>query len=104
MRAGLEPSPDGRSDSPGRIPAVTWKSPGRNRRQPQPGQLVFPFGRRLGVVVFEDGARAEVVGLPESMRNGKTTRAWLRRQGETVQREAVWEAWRRLRVVRKVAA
>jgi hypothetical protein len=54
--------------------------------------------------VFEDGARAEVVGLPESMRNGKTTRAWLRRQGETVQREAVWEAWRRLRVVRKVAA
>jgi hypothetical protein len=32
-----------------------------------------------------------------------TTRAWLRREGETVQHEAVWEAWRRVRVIRRAA-
>jgi hypothetical protein len=70
---------------------------------PQPEQLVFPFQLRVGDVILEDGVRAEVVGAPSSLKNGKTTRAWLRREGETVQREAVWEAWRTVRVVRRVA-
>jgi len=42
--------------------------------------------------------RSEVVGPPESMKNGKTTRAWVRAEGEAVQRETVWEAWRKVRV------
>jgi hypothetical protein len=71
---------------------------------PQPEQLVFPFQLRAGDVILEDGVRAEVVGAPTSMKGGKTTRAWLRRDGETVQHEAIWEAWRRVRVVRRVAA
>ena len=47
--------------------------------------------------------RAEVVGPPAGMRSGKTTRAWVRREGETVQREAVWESWQKVRVVRRAA-
>jgi hypothetical protein len=65
---------------------------------------VFPFQLRIGDVILEDGGRVEVTGPPESMRNGKTTRAWIRREGETVQREVVWEAWRKVRVVKKPAA
>jgi hypothetical protein len=74
--------------------------------KPNPEQLVFPFfDLRVGdVVLEEDGGRAEVVGRPTNASNGKTTRSWLRREGETVQREAVWEAWRRVRVVRRAAA
>ena len=79
--------------------------PSRKRSaRPQPEQLIFPFELRLGDVVLEEGTRAEVVGPPESMKNGKTTRAWVRREGDTVQREAVWEAWRKVRVVRASAA
>jgi hypothetical protein len=37
------------------------------------------------------------------MQNGKTTRAWIRREGESVQREAVWESWQKVRVVRPAA-
>jgi hypothetical protein len=48
--------------------------------------------------------RAEVVGAPSSLKGGKTTRAWLCREGETVQQEVVWEAWRKVRVVRRAAA
>jgi hypothetical protein len=71
------------------------------RRHPAPiQQFTAP---RVGDVILEDGVRAEVVGAPSSLKNGKTTRAWLRREGETVQREAVWEAWRTVRVVRRVA-
>jgi hypothetical protein len=65
---------------------------------PQPEQLVFPFQLRLGDVILEEGVRAEVVGRPTNATNGKTTRAWLCREGETVQHEAVWEAWRKVRV------
>lgn len=71
--------------------------------RPQAEQLVFPFQLRIGDVILDDGARAEVMGRPTNASNGKTTRAWLLREGETVQREAVWEAWRRVRVVRRAA-
>jgi hypothetical protein len=71
---------------------------------PQPEQLVFPFELRVGDVILEDGVRAEVVGAPSSLKGGKTTRAWLLREGEPVPREAVWEAWRRVRVIRRAAA
>ena len=68
-----------------------------------PEQLVFPFQLRVGDVVLEDGVRAEVVALPSSMKDGKTTRAWIRPEGGTVQREAVWGSWQRVRVVRTAA-
>lgn len=61
---------------------------------PQPEQLVFPFRLRVGDVVLEDEERFEVVGRPTNAANAKPTRAWLRREGETVQREAIWEEWR----------
>jgi hypothetical protein len=70
---------------------------------PQPEQLVFPFELRVGDVILEDGVRAEVVGAPSSLKGGKTTRAWLRHEGETP-REAVWEAWLKVRVIRRAAA
>ena len=63
-----------------------------------------PFQLQVGDVIVENGAHAEVVGRPTNAANGKTTRAWLRREGETVQHEAVWEAWRKLRVIRRAAA
>jgi hypothetical protein len=62
----------------------------RPTRDPQPEQLVFPFELRIGDVILDDGMRAEVTGPPESMKNGKTTRAWVHHEGETVQRAMVW--------------
>src|SRR5262245_46816265 len=53
---------------------------------PRPDQLVFPFQLQVGDVILEDGARAEVVGRPTNATNGKTTRAWVRDEGATVQR------------------
>ena len=41
--------------------------------------------------------------LKSGVREVKTPRAWTRREGETVQHEAVWEAWRKVRVVRSAA-
>jgi hypothetical protein len=76
----------------------------RSASDPQPEQLVFPFQLRVGDIILEDGVRAEVVGAPASLKGGKTTRAWLRREGETVEREADWEAWRKVRVIRRAAA
>ena len=67
-------------------------------------QLVLPFALQLGDIVLEDGARLEVVGRPTGVVGGKMTRAWVREEGQTGQREAVWEAWRKVRVVRKPAA
>src|SRR5262245_32546010 len=83
-----------------------YNSPMSRKRSAQPSaeQLVFPFQLQVGDVVREDGARLEVVGRPTAMTGGKMTRAWLRAEGETVQREAVWEAWRKLRIVRSSAA
>ena len=70
---------------------------------PQPEQLVFPFRLRVGDVILEDGVRAEVVGAPTGMRSGKSMRAWIRRADETFQREAVREAWQKVRIVRAAA-
>ena len=72
--------------------------------QPPTEHLVFPFELVVGDVVIEDGARLEVVGRPTATRNAKAMRAWVRHHGETVQREAVWDAWRKVRVVRSSAA
>jgi hypothetical protein len=60
----------------------------RPARDPKPEQLVFPFQLRVGDVILEDGVRAEVVDKPSGMSSGKLMRGWLRREGETVQREA----------------
>ena len=46
------------------------------------------------------GARLEVVGRPAGMSGGKMMRARVLVLGEAVQHEAVWEAWRKMRVVR----
>jgi len=73
-------------------------------RRPAAEQLVFPFQLRKGNVVLEDGARLEVVGLPASMRSGKTTRVMVRRDGHTSAHPAVWQAWRKLQVIRPPAA
>ncbi len=51
-----------------------------------------------------EGARAEVVAPPKAGSAGKTTSVWTRREGEMVQRETIWEAWREVRVVRQSAA
>ncbi len=72
--------------------------------KPETEQLVFPFQLRVGDVIVEDGVRHEVVGKPSGMSSGKMMRGWLRREGETVQREALWEAWRKVRVVKSAAA
>ncbi len=64
----------------------------RQPRESRPEQLVFPFQLRVGDVILEDGARLEVVGPPATMRSGKMTRTLVRREGDTVRREAVWEA------------
>ena len=75
----------------------------RPARDPQPEQLVFPFQLRVGDVILEDGVRTEVVGQPSSMVSGKMTRAWVHREGDTAQHEAVWEAWRKIRLVQRAA-
>jgi hypothetical protein len=40
---------------------------------------------------------------PKAGPAGKTTGAWICREGESVQRAMVWDAWRKVRVVRKSA-
>lgn len=67
-------------------------------------QLVFPSQLRVGDVADEEGLRAEVVGPPKAGLAGKTTNMWIRREDETVQRQGVWEAWRKVRVIRRTAA
>ena len=78
--------------------------PKKRPPRPQPEQLVFPFELRVGDIILEDGRQAEVTAPPIAEKSGKTTRAWLRHEGETVQREVVWEARRKVRVVRSPAA
>jgi hypothetical protein len=80
---------------------VAKKRPASN---PQPEQLVFPFELRVGDVIDDEGTRAEVVSPPKAGPAGKTTGAWVRREGETIQRETIWEAWRKVQVVRRTAA
>jgi len=71
---------------------------------PQSEQLVFPFELRVGDVIVDEGIRAEVVAPPKTGPAGKTTGAWIRHEGETVQRAMVWDTWRKVRVVRRAAA
>lgn len=71
---------------------------------PEPEQLVFPFQLRVGDIVDDEGTPAEVVERPTSSVGGKMTHAWLRREGATVKNEMIWEAWRKVRVVRRAAA
>ena len=71
---------------------------------PRPEQLVFPFELRVGDIIEEEGTRAEVVERPTGLSGGKMTRVWLRRDGDSVKTEVVWEAWRRIRVIRPTAA
>jgi hypothetical protein len=78
--------------------------PKKRLARQEPEQLVFPFELRVGDVIDDDGARAQVVSPPKTGPAGKTTGAWIRRDGETVQRAMVWDAWRKVRVVRRTAA
>ena len=76
----------------------------RNAR-PVPGQRSsFPDELVVGDVVLEEGAQLQVVGRPTATAGGKTTRAWVQREREPVQPEAVWEPWCRVRLARKSAA
>jgi hypothetical protein len=56
---------------------------------------VFPFELRVGDMIDDDGMRAEVVSPQKTGPAGKTTSAWTRRAGEIVQRQTVWDAWRK---------
>jgi hypothetical protein len=78
--------------------------PKKRPARPQAEQLAFPFELRVGDVIDDEGTRAEVVAPPKAGPAGKTTGAWVRREGETAHRAMVWEAWRKVRVVRKSAA
>jgi hypothetical protein len=71
---------------------------------PQPEQLVFPFELRVGDVIEDNGEQAEVVERPTGSSAGKMTRANVRREGASIKQEVLWEAWRKVRVVRRGAA
>jgi len=59
---------------------------------------------RVGDVILEDGDHFEIVGQPTGASSGKMTRALVRREGETTPYEAMWEVWRKVRLVRSTAA
>jgi hypothetical protein len=80
-----------------KAPEVPTAAHARPARVPLPATCV-------GDVIDDDTTRAEVVAPTKAGPAGKTTGAWIRREGETVQRAMVWEAWRKVRVVRRVAA
>lgn len=70
------------------------------RRQPDDPQLVLPLTLRVGDVIEDGGERFEVIERPVSLSAGKLTRAKLRRVGDGAYvRDAVWEAWRKVRRV-----
>jgi hypothetical protein len=71
---------------------------------PDEAQLVFPFPLRVGDVVLDENGPLEVVGRPSSLRGGKLVRAVVRNPAADVRQEMHWEAWRKVRVVRKPAA
>ena len=71
---------------------------------PQPEQLAFPFNLRVGDVVLDEGARLEVIDGPTTVSGGKLTRVVVRNAALDVRDERHWEAWRKLRVVRRSAA
>jgi len=55
-------------------------------------------------VVIDGDLRLKVLGHPMSLSNGRMTYVTVRREGETVERDALWETWRKVRVVRSSAA
>jgi len=73
-------------------------------KRPVIGQLVFPFDLQPGDVVIDGDLRLKVLGHPMSLSNGRMTYVTVRREGETVERDALWETWRKVRVVRSSAA
>jgi hypothetical protein len=72
--------------------------------RPEPEQLVFSVELRVGDVIEDDGSRAEVIERPTASSAGKMTRAWIRREGAAIEQEVLWEAWRRVKVVKRGAA
>jgi len=72
--------------------------------RPQPEQLVLPLQLRIGDVVLEEGTRLEVVERPTTVSAGKLTRVIVRNAALNVRDERHWQAWRKVRVVRRSAA
>jgi hypothetical protein len=66
-------------------------------------QLVFPYQLHVGDVILEDGTPAEIVERPTGTSGGKLTRAKVRREGEAAAHEVLWEAWRKVTLVRRAA-
>jgi hypothetical protein len=76
----------------------------RPTHSPEPEQLVFPYQLRIGDIIEDEGARAEVIERPTvASGGGKMTRAWVRYEGGA-KSEALWDTWRKIRVVRRSAA
>ena len=79
----------------------------RQSASPKPpviGQLVFPFDLQPGDVVVDGDIRLKILGRPMSLSNGRLTCVTVRREGDTVEQEALWQTWRKVRVVRSSAA
>jgi translation elongation factor P/translation initiation factor 5A len=70
---------------------------------PQPEQLVLPLQLRIGDVVLEEGTRLEVVDRPTTVSGGKLTRVVVRNAALNVRDERHWDAWRKVKVVRRAA-
>src|SRR5262249_20925124 len=86
---------------------ITNNGEARQPRSPKPpaiGPLVFPFDLQPGDVVVDGEARLRIVGRPMSISDGRMTYARVRREGDTVERDAMWQTWRKVRVVRPSAA
>ena len=75
----------------------------RPARDAHPEQLVLPLQLRVGDVVLDEGVRLEVVDRPTTVSGGKLTRVVVRNAALNVRDERHWEAWRKVRVVRRVA-
>jgi hypothetical protein len=76
----------------------------RSPKSPAIGQLVFPFDLEPGDVVVDGDIRLKILGHPMSLSNGRITYVTVRREGETIEGDALLETWRKVRVVRSSAA
>jgi len=86
---------------------ITNNGEARQSASPKPpaiGQLVFPFDLQPGDVVVDGDIRLKILGRPMSLSNGRMTYFRVRREGDTVERDAMWETWRKVRVVHPSAA
>src|SRR5262249_2973821 len=86
---------------------ITNNGEARQSAPPKPpaiGQLVFPFDLQPGAVVFDGDIRLKILGRPISLSNGRMTYVAVRREDETVERDVMWQTWRKVRVVRSTAA